>query len=85
MPYLAPGIKASLDQGRKINNGGELNYTITKLLIKFVLNRGLSYSTINEAMGALESCKLEFYRRVAAPYENGKALSNGDVFDIGGL
>ena len=30
-------------------------------------------------MGVLECCKLEFYRRVAAPYEDIKIEENGDV------
>jgi hypothetical protein len=30
--------------------------------------------------GALECCKLEFYRRVAVPYEDQKIKSNGDVY-----
>lgn len=33
-----------------------------------------------DALGALECCKLEFYRRVAAPYEDSKIISNGDVY-----
>lgn len=31
-------------------------------------------------LGAIECAKLEFYRRVAAPYETTKALENGDVY-----
>lgn len=33
-----------------------------------------------DALGALECCKLEFYRRVAAPYEDSKIKSNGDCY-----
>jgi hypothetical protein len=33
-----------------------------------------------EAVGAIECCKLEFYRRVAAPYEDRKIKTNGDVY-----
>ena len=32
------------------------------------------------AIGALEAAKLEFYRRVVAPYEDQKMLDNGDVY-----
>lgn len=41
------------------------------------------YATNNaeaDALGALECCKLEFYRRVAVPYEDGKIKTNGDVY-----
>jgi len=80
MPYLEQGIRESLDQGRKPTKGGELNYLISKMLNDFVAMKGLSYNTINEAMGAVDSAKLEFYRRVAGPYEDKKAIMNGEVF-----
>lgn len=32
------------------------------------------------ALGAVECAKLEFMRRVVAPYEDGKILANGDVY-----
>ena len=37
------------------------------------------YADINELIGALECAKLEFYRRKAAPYEDKKAVENGDL------
>lgn len=69
-----------MDEGRKATKGGELNYQISKLLNDFVAMKQLNYSTINEAIGALECAKLEFYRRVAADYEDLKAKQNGEVF-----
>jgi hypothetical protein len=55
---------------------GELNYVVTKLL-KGVYP--LRYYHINKAIGVLECAKLEFYRRVAAPYEDIKIKENDDV------
>jgi hypothetical protein len=55
---------------------GHLNYIITKI-IKEVYP--LRYFHINRAMGVLECIKQEFYRRVAAPYEDTKVEQNGDV------
>ncbi len=55
---------------------GELNYVVTKIL-KGVYP--LRYYHINKAIGALECIKLEFYRRVAAPYEDTKIEESGDV------
>lgn len=81
MPYLEAGIRASLNDGRKAQKGGELNYLISVLLNDFVVMKGMSYATVNEAMGAVESAKLEFYRRIAAPYEELKAKQNGDVYN----
>ncbi len=34
----------------------------------------------NAVVGALECAKLELYRRMVAPYENGKIAENGDVY-----
>lgn len=55
---------------------GEINYIITRIL-KGVYP--LRYFNLNRAVGVLESCKLEFYRRVIGPYEDKKIEENGDV------
>ncbi len=80
MPYLESGVRASLAEGRVPTKGGELNYLITKLVDSFLMGKGLSYASINEAMGALECAKLELYRRIAAPYEDKKVIENGDAY-----
>lgn len=59
---------------------GELNYLITELLKGYLDNHGISYNTCNDIIGAIEACKLEFYRRVVAPYEDKKITENGDVY-----
>lgn len=55
---------------------GELNYVITKLLKEVY---PLRYFHINKAIGVLECAKLEYYRRVATPYEDMKIKESGDV------
>jgi hypothetical protein len=55
---------------------GHLNYVVTKI-IKDIYP--LRYYHINKAMGVLECIQHEFYRRVAAPYEDTKIEQNGDV------
>jgi hypothetical protein len=42
---------------------------------------GKNYKHINEIIGVLECAKQEFYRRVAAPYEDTKIQENGDVYE----
>lgn len=59
---------------------GELNYSITIILSTYLQMNGLSYTTINDIVGALEGAKLEFYRRIALPYEDEKIKENGDVY-----
>jgi hypothetical protein len=55
---------------------GELNYVVTRILKEVY---PLRYYHINKAVGVLECIKQEFYRRVAAPYEDVKIKESGDV------
>jgi hypothetical protein len=79
MPYIKQTERQSLKAGSKIKTAGQLNYTITLLIQAFLKENGLSYQTINDIVGALESTKAEFQRRVVAPYEDEKITENGDV------
>lgn len=62
---------------------GILNYCITVLIkstYRLVTGKAkLSYADHNSAVGMLECAKQEFYRRNTAPYEDEKAIENGDV------
>jgi len=57
---------------------GNLNYVFTKVLVGAY--SAPRYNDINEVVGILECCKMEYYRRVAAPYESQKAHDEGDVY-----
>lgn len=81
MPYIQQRQKTELKDGREPSTSGELNYTLTLVIKKYMDTKGLSYTTINDILGALEGCKLEFYRRIAKPYEDNKLSLNGDVYD----
>jgi len=87
MPYIKPEDRVPIILRRAIDGtvrlpqtAGELNYLITIMLLDYVTNHGKSYQTINEIVGVLECAKLEFYRRLAAPYEDIKIKDNGDVY-----
>lgn len=81
MPYIQKVNRPYLDDGSELpSTPGELNYLITKLIINYVNLNECTYQTINDVVGALEGAKLEFYRRVAAPYEDEKIQQNGDVY-----
>jgi hypothetical protein len=54
---------------------GNLNYFIFKLAKEMCH----SYENYRDFIGELECCKLEIYRRLAAPYEDIKIKKNGDV------
>jgi hypothetical protein len=61
-------------------NAGDLNYVVTCFIDNFLLKSGINYANINEMVGALECCKMELYRKIAAPYEDEKAEDNGEVY-----
>lgn len=79
MPYIDPEKRIAAIAMPE--TPGELNYAITKLVIGYVQRKGLSYSVINDVLGALSGAGQEFYRRMAVPYENAKLAVNGDVYD----
>ncbi len=89
MPYIKQEDKSkfsmSLDHLYETmqNHGitpGELNYLFTELSKYYIMTKGSSYTHMNDVMGSLEGCKLEFYRRVVAPYEDMKIKENGDIY-----
>jgi len=90
MPYIIKSQRTILDGDidnliKVVNSLGEdarkgiFNYVVTKLALG-VIGKELKYGKINDVVGAMECCKLELYRRLAGPYEDGKIETNGDVF-----
>ena len=87
MPYITPEqrkpLEPLIDQLSALlpdkDFAGTLNYVISRLAGS-VLAGKTNYARLNEVIGTLESAKLELYRRVAAPYEDTKAATNGDVY-----
>jgi uncharacterized protein DUF6899 len=79
MPYIKKEDRVHVDLAYP-TNAGELNYAITCLCRDYFHTHGGRYQQVNDVVGALEGAKLEFYRRVAAPYEDQKILENGDVY-----
>jgi hypothetical protein len=91
VPYVKQVIREELDEpiselseailrlykneGR--DRDGMLNYTITKMLLQTYPS--VSYKIYNEIIGLLECCKLEFYRKQVADYEDEKEAENGKV------
>lgn len=59
---------------------GDLNYIFTTLILAQLQKGTINYQAMQNKIGALECCKLELYRRLAAPYEDIKAKENGDVY-----
>ncbi len=84
MPYIKKPKRAVFDKYLKLIGihtiePGDLNYCITVLLHEYITEHGLSYKTLNDCIGVLEAAKMEFYRRIVAPYEDIKIAENGDL------
>jgi len=92
MPYikeekrlvLDPHINAVLNALRELesddasnNMEGNINYIITRILHRVYKDGG--YRGVNDAIGATFCAALEFYRKVAAPYEDQKEFENGVI------
>ena len=84
MPYIKQEIREYIKTGETYGDfgEGELNYTLTVLVHKYIQHKGLRYATINEVIGVLECAKLELYRMIAAPYEDKKRKENGPVSEL---
>lgn len=89
MPYISQTSRSGFEVGPEghgegiylgAQNPGELNYLFTLLAIDYVYRNGKNYQHINDVLGAFEGAKMEFYRRMAAPYEDTKIEQNGDVY-----
>ncbi len=61
-------------------SNGEFNYLLTKIALLYLEKHTVCYSTISDVVKTFECAKLEFYRRVAGPYEDKKAEQNGDCY-----
>lgn len=88
MPYIKQAQRKYINGGGLPRNAGELNYLISIIIIDFLererddkghFRRSFKYQDINDVLGALEGAKLEFYRRIIAPYEDIKIKENGDI------
>lgn len=85
MPYIKRDDKQKFyDNGLvnlapQVSSPGELNYVISYIIADY-FERHRNYQGINDILGALTGAQLEFYRRVAVPYEDIKIKENGDVY-----
>jgi len=87
MPYIKQDRRKEIDSMMKTLNtqifsAGELNYIFTRIIHRQISFCTKSYSMINSMIGVLECCKLELYRKIAAPYEQKKLMENGPVSDL---
>ena len=84
-PYIARWNRRSLDPfidsiPVRGATAGELNYIITRILLRWLREGFAGYAERALAVGVLETAKLEFYRRSLGPYEDSKRDAHGDVY-----
>jgi hypothetical protein len=83
MPYIKKENRQDIDDCLNdlemyIENSGELCYIVYKLMNDLTkVNK--CFKTMSSLISEVECAKLEFYRRVVAPYEDKKIEENGDV------
>ena len=84
MPYIKDKDKAEMSDAINdlriwILSKGDLNYAICELVGKIILDTGISYTNISEWIDGVHGAEEELRRRLLNPYENFKAVQNGDV------
>jgi pantothenate kinase type III len=79
--YMVKAIrenKTSLNNPHNLANFlGRINYCFSRVISAVMGD--VSYSKVAMITGVLENIKQEFYRRIAANYEDKKILENGDI------
>lgn len=88
MPYITQAKREALNPAiEKLTRtlavnyfvDGDLNYTITKIILSAMEFHGEKYSVYNTLIGVLECAKQELYRKKIAAYEETKIEQNGDL------
>lgn len=85
MPYINKHKRKLLDPhlnelGEELTTGGDINYCIVKMCLKFIKNTSESYQHYAECLAAIEGAKQELYRKHIAPYEDIKEKENGGIY-----
>lgn len=84
MPYIEKSDrKRLLPNGFKtadrINKTGELCYLIYEVILYYQKQNGLSWTTINDILGALEGTKIAYHNEFVSDYEKNKIKINGPL------
>ncbi|WP_291321762.1 hypothetical protein [Desulfonatronospira sp.] len=84
MPYIPEERREVFDGlleelSREVQTQGELNYCIFKLSRLIAGRIGYSYDNLSMCSSAMEHARLEWYRKVLAPYEDQKIREHGDI------
>ncbi len=82
MPYItkerAGEMKTFLGNNLP-KNPGELNYTITNLLVQYIASQGVNYATLSSAIGVTIDAAEECRRRLMHSYEDKKMSDEKNI------
>jgi hypothetical protein len=87
MPYLTGPRREAFALARntlkttRIDGVGELVYLFCYMADLYVGQHITNFELLNSVVGAFESAKMEFYRKMMAGYEDGKEQSNGPIWN----
>lgn len=73
LPVLAAFVDMTEDRP------AHLAFAIMSLCVGYLRKAGVSFATLKDVIGVLETTKLEFAARRLQPYEEEKRLQNGDI------
>lgn len=83
MPYIDPDLRKKYDkilnQLKKIDNKGDLEYCIYKLMKIYMNDREFRYSTLHDTVYAAQHCADEFRRNYLDKREDQAREHNGDI------
>lgn len=83
MPYIKSEYREKYDkiinQLPDIDNKGDLEYIVTKVMKHFMKTREKRYSTLHEVVYAVMHCADEYRRRYLDKREDEAIKENGDV------
>jgi len=83
MPYICELHRKSVEEeGVAPGNAGQLAYFITMAILDFFGADAPHFQDYATALGVLDACGKELYRKMAAPYEDQKCKENGEVYPI---
>jgi len=58
---------------------GHHNYIMYTLALRLADRLGIRYAVLQDIVGTFDCCKMEFYRKIVAEYEEKAIEKNGDV------
>jgi hypothetical protein len=93
MPYISQEDRNTIDryltrlfeEQLDTFSSGQITYILTCICRNWLASRKqakgeLRFDDYSDVLKVLESAKLEYYRRVMVPFEEGKKIVNGDVY-----